>query len=129
LSNGYHRLCHTYPALWRLHVIHHTPVRLHTLREDAITCLYAFGAEWCMVTTPGAWGTSKVGLLAVRHRDHYRARRALRNIGFRIPRFMHRLARHFRSSIVSTTRADPKLGNSNFGVVFPVWGYGVRNAC
>ena len=42
------------------------------------------------------------------------------NIGFRIPRFMHRLAvtPEFHRLHHST---DPKLGNSNFGVVLPVW--------
>ena len=40
LEYCYHRLCHTYPVLWRLHVIHHTPVRLHTLKGGRVRLLH-----------------------------------------------------------------------------------------
>ena len=120
LEYGYHRLCHTYPALWRLHVIHHTPVRLHTLKGGRHHCLYAFGrgvVVWLPLLVLGApaklvyWQfvtETITGLVG-----HA-------NIGFRIPRFMHRLAVTPEFHRLHHS-ADPKLGNSNFGVVFPVW--------
>src|SRR5262245_178054 len=42
------------------------------------------------------------------------------NIGFRIPRFMHRLAVTPEFHRIHHL-ADPQLGNSNFGVVLPFW--------
>src|SRR5262249_3987049 len=32
LEYWYHRIAHTVPWLWPLHAVHHTPVRLHTLK-------------------------------------------------------------------------------------------------
>jgi sterol desaturase/sphingolipid hydroxylase (fatty acid hydroxylase superfamily) len=120
LEYGYHRLSHTYPALWRVHAIHHTPVRLHTLKGGRHHFLYAFGrgvVVWLPLLVLGApaelvyWqfvAETITGLVG-----HA-------NIEFRIPRLMHRLAvtpefHRLHHSL------DPRLGNSNFGVVLPFW--------
>ena len=120
LEYCYHRLCHTYPVLWRLHVIHHTPVRMHTLKGGRHHFLYAFGrgvVVWLPFLVLGApaelvyWqfvAETITGLVG-----HA-------NIGFRIPRFMHRLAVTPEFHRLHHS-ADPNLGNSNFGVVLPVW--------
>ena len=116
----YHRLSHSYAFLWRLHAIHHTPVRMHTLKGARHHFLYAFGrgvAVWLPLLVVGAppalvyWqfiGVTVTGLVA-----HA-------NISFRIPAFMHRLAVTPEFHRIHHS-ADPKLGNSNFGVVFSFW--------
>ncbi len=116
----YHRLAHTYPFLWRLHAIHHTPVRLNTLKGARHHFLYALGrgvVVWLpllLVGAPGAliyWqyvAETITGLVG-----HA-------NIGFRIPALMHRLAVTPEYHRIHHS-ADPKLGNSNFGVVLPFW--------
>jgi ornithine lipid hydroxylase len=120
LEYGYHRLCHTYAALWWVHAIHHTPVRLHTLKGGRHHFLYAFGrgvVVWLPLLVLGApaelvyWqfvAETITGLVG-----HA-------NVEFRIPRFLHRLAvtpefHRLHHSV------DPQLGNSNFGVVLPFW--------
>ena len=120
LEYGYHRLCHTSPALWRLHAIHHTPVRLHTLKGGRHHFLYAFGRGgmvWLPLLALGApaelvcWqfiAETITGLVG-----HA-------NIEFKIPRFIHRLAVTPEFHRIHHA-ADPKLGNSNFGVVLPFW--------
>jgi ornithine lipid hydroxylase len=120
LEYCYHRLCHTYPVLWRLHAIHHTPVRLHTLKGGRHHFLYAFGrgvGVWLPLRVLGApaeliyWqfvAETITGLVG-----HA-------NIGFRIPRFMHRLTVTPEFHRIHHS-ADLQLGNSNFGVVLPFW--------
>ena len=120
LEYYYHRSSHTYPVLWRLHAIHHTPVRLHTLKGARHHFFYAFGrglVVWLPLLVLGApvdlvyWqfvAETITGLVG-----HA-------NIGFRIPRFMHRLAVTPEFHRIHHS-ADPQLGNSNFGVVLPVW--------
>jgi sterol desaturase/sphingolipid hydroxylase (fatty acid hydroxylase superfamily) len=120
LEYGYHRLCHTYPVLWRVHALHHTPVRLHTLKGGRHHFLYAFGrsvAVWLPLLVLGApaelvyWqfvAETITGLVG-----HA-------NIGFRIPRFLHRLAVTPEFHRIHHS-VDRGLGNSNFGVVLPFW--------
>jgi sterol desaturase/sphingolipid hydroxylase (fatty acid hydroxylase superfamily) len=115
-----HRLCHTFPILWRLHAIHHTPVRLHTLKGGRHHFLSAFGrgvVVWLPLLVLGApaalvfWqfvAETITGLVG-----HA-------NIRFRIPAFIHRLAVTPEFHRIHHA-ADPKLGNSNYGVVFPCW--------
>lgn len=116
----YHRLCHTYPILWRLHAIHHTPVRIHTLKGGRHHFLYAFGrgvVVWLPLLVLGAptevvfWQFIAEGITGlVGHA----------NIRFRIPGFVHRLAVTPEFHRIHHS-ADPHLGNSNYGVVFPYW--------
>lgn len=120
LEYGYHRLCHTYPVLWRVHALHHTPVRLHTLKGGRHHFLYAFGrsvAVWLPLLVLGApaelvyWqfvAETITGLVG-----HA-------NIGFRIPWFLHRLAVTPEFHRIHHS-VDRGLGNSNFGVVLPFW--------
>jgi sterol desaturase/sphingolipid hydroxylase (fatty acid hydroxylase superfamily) len=120
LEYGYHRLCHTSPLLWRLHAIHHTPVRLHTLKGGCHHFLYAFGrgvVVWLPLLVLGApamlvfWqfvAETITGLVG-----HA-------NIHFSMPAFMHRLAVTPQFHRLHHA-ADPQLGNANYGVVFPFW--------
>src|SRR5262249_28768592 len=43
LEYWYHRLAHTVPWLWPLHAVHHTPVRLHTLKGPRHHLFYYWG--------------------------------------------------------------------------------------
>jgi len=120
LEYCYHRLCHTYLILWRLHAIHHTPVRLHTLKGGRHHFLYAFGrgvVVWLPLLVLGApaelvfWqfvAETITGLVG-----HA-------NIHFSIPAFMHRLVVTPEFHRIHHA-ADPQLGNSNYGVVFSFW--------
>jgi sterol desaturase/sphingolipid hydroxylase (fatty acid hydroxylase superfamily) len=120
LEYSYHRLCHTSPLLWRLHAIHHTPVRLHTLKGGRHHFLYAFGrgvVVWLPLLVLGAptalgfWqfvAETITGLVG-----HA-------NIRFRIPAFMHRLVVTPKFHRLHHA-ADPQLGHANYGVVFPCW--------
>jgi sterol desaturase/sphingolipid hydroxylase (fatty acid hydroxylase superfamily) len=120
LEYCYHRLSHTSPILWRLHAIHHTPVRLHTLKGGRHHFLYAFGrgiVVWLPLLVLGApaelvfWQFVAVTITGlVGHA----------NIRCRIPAFMHRLAVTPEFHRLHHA-ADPRLGNSNYGVVFPFW--------
>jgi len=92
LEYFYHRLCHTSPLLGRLHMIHHTPVRLHTLKGGRHHFLYALGrgiVVWLPLLVLGApaelvfWQFVAVTITGlVGHA----------NIRCRIPACMHRLA-------------------------------------
>jgi sterol desaturase/sphingolipid hydroxylase (fatty acid hydroxylase superfamily) len=120
LEYGYHRLCHTYPVLWRLHAIHHTPVRLHTLKGGRHHFIYAFGrgvAVWLPLLVLGAPAELVYWQFAA---ETITGLVGHANIGFRIPRFMHRLAVTPEFHRIHHS-ADPQLGNSNFGVVLPFW--------
>jgi sterol desaturase/sphingolipid hydroxylase (fatty acid hydroxylase superfamily) len=120
LEYMYHRLCHAHPLLWRLHAIHHTPVRLNALKGGRHHVLYAFGRAafvWLPLLVLGApstliyWQYVAVTITgAVGHA----------NIEFRIPAFVHRLivTPEYHRIHHST---DPRLGNSDFAVVFPLW--------
>jgi sterol desaturase/sphingolipid hydroxylase (fatty acid hydroxylase superfamily) len=106
LEYFYHRICHTYPILWRLHAIHHTPVRMHTLKGGRHHFIYAFGrglAVWLPLLVLGApaelvyWQYSAETITGlVGHA----------NIRFRIPAFMHRL-------VVSGHSASPAIGTAS----------------
>jgi len=120
LEYFYHRLSHTSPVLWRLHALHHTPVRLHTLKGGRHHFLYAFGrgvVVWLPLLVLGApaelvfWQFVAVTITGlVGHA----------NIRCSIPAFMHRLAVTPEFHRLHHS-ADPQLGNSNYGVVFPLW--------
>ena len=120
LEYCYHRLCHTSPVLWRLHAVHHTPVRIHAMKGGRHHFLYAFGrgvVVWLPLLVLGApaalvfWqfvAETITGLVG-----HA-------NIRCSIPAFMHRLAVTPEFHRMHHA-ADPQLGNSNYGVVFPFW--------
>src|SRR5262249_53948343 len=88
----YHRLSHAYAFLWRLHAVHHSPVRIHPPKGARLPFLYAFGrgvGVWLPLLVVGAparlvyWQFIEVTVTGlVGHA----------NISFRIPAFVHRLA-------------------------------------
>jgi sterol desaturase/sphingolipid hydroxylase (fatty acid hydroxylase superfamily) len=115
-----HRLSHMVPALWRIHAIHHMPTRLHMLKAGRHHVLY-FLLRGLIVWTPllllGAppelivWQFVAVAITGnVAHA----------NIDLRIPRFMQRLLVTPQFHRIHHS-ADMKEGNSNFGVMLPVW--------
>jgi ornithine lipid hydroxylase len=120
LEYCYHRLCHTYPALWRSHAIHHTPVRIHTLMGGRHHFLYAFG-RGVMVWLPLLMLGAPAGLVYWQFvAETLTGLVGHANIGFKIPGFMHRLAVTPEFHRLHHS-ADPQLGNSNFGAVLPFW--------
>lgn len=115
-----HRLSHKVPALWSVHAIHHMPVRLHMLKAGRHHVFYFF-LRGLIVWTPLlligvppeliVWQFVAVTLAGnIAHA----------NIDFRIPVFMHRVlvTPHFHRLHHSS---DPGEGNSNYGVMLPVW--------
>jgi sterol desaturase/sphingolipid hydroxylase (fatty acid hydroxylase superfamily) len=120
LEYGLHRLAHAWPALWRVHAIHHMPTRLHMLKAGRHHVLY-FLARGVIVwmpllligTPPELIVWQIVTVLLTGNIDHA-------NIDFRIPGFVHRLlvTPHFHRIHHA---ADPHQGNANFGVLLPVW--------
>ena len=115
-----HRLSHTVAWLWPLHAIHHSPVRLNTLKAGRHHVFYFWArglVAWVPLLILGApgdlilWQVAALGATGLV---------AHANIAFRIPAFMQRVlvtpAYHrIHHSIVA------KEGNSNFAVVFPMW--------
>ena len=120
LEYWYHRLSHTIPWLWRLHAIHHTPVRLHALKGGRHHLLYFLGRGlivWMPLLLIGVpfglvlWQFVAVVLVGAA---------AHANIAFRIPAIIHRVVvtpdyHRIHHSI------DPHQGNSNYATVFPIW--------
>jgi ornithine lipid hydroxylase len=120
LEYAYHRISHAHHWLWRIHAIHHMPVRLSAVKGARHHVLYALGRAivvWLPLLILGAPGhlvywqfiaETMVGLPA-----HA-------NIQFHLPRWAHWVAvtPDFHRLHHST---DRRLGNSNFGVVFPFW--------
>lgn len=115
-----HRLSHKIPALWHLHAVHHMPTRLHMLKAGRHHVLY-FPLRGLMVWVPLAllgvppeliaW--QFVAIVLTGNIDHA-------NIDFRIPAFMHRVLVTPQFHRVHHS-ADTREGNSNFGVMLPIW--------
>ena len=115
----YHRLAHT-TALWRVHAIHHTPVRMNVLKGARHHALYAFGRGllvWLPLMFLGApapliyWqfiAETITGLVG-----HA-------NVRCRIAAFVHDVVVTPEYHRLHHAR-DPRLGNSNFAVVLPFW--------
>jgi sterol desaturase/sphingolipid hydroxylase (fatty acid hydroxylase superfamily) len=115
-----HRLSHTLPTLWRVHAVHHMPTRLHQLKAGRHHIAY-FLLRGLLVWTPLlligvppaliVWQFIGIGLTGnVAHA----------NIDFKIPAFMHRVlvTPEFHRLHHST---DARQGNSNYGVLLPIW--------
>jgi ornithine lipid hydroxylase len=120
LEYFYHRLSHTSAFLWRLHAIHHTPVRLHALKGARHHAGYAVGRGvfvWVPLLILGAPADLIVWQFLA---ETITGLVAHANIAFRIPGFAHRLAVTPEFHRVHHS-ADPRLGNANFGAVFPIW--------
>src|SRR5262249_36852083 len=120
LEYAYHRASHAVPWLWRLHAIHHTPVRLHTLKGARHHGLYALGrglAVWLPLLVLGApaslvfWQFIAVTITGLV---------AHANVRFRIPAFVHRVVVTPAFHRIHHA-AEPRLGNANLGAVFAFW--------
>ncbi len=115
-----HRLTHSVPWLWSLHAIHHSPVRLSTLKAGRHHTVYFLArglVAWFPLVVLGAspelilWQVAALGATGVLSHA---------NVAFRIPVFVQRVfvtpAYHrIHHSL------DMKEGNSNFSVVLPIW--------
>jgi len=120
LEYWYHRLAHTVPWLWPLHAIHHTPVRLNTLKGPRHHLFYFLGRGllvWAPLllvgVPPGLVIVQFVAVVLIGAPSHA-------NIAFRIPAFVHRIIvtpefHRIHHSI------DTNQGNSNYSTVFPIW--------
>jgi sterol desaturase/sphingolipid hydroxylase (fatty acid hydroxylase superfamily) len=91
LAYWYHRLTHTVPWLWPLHAVHHTPVRLHTLKGARHHLCYFLGRGlivWVPLllvgVPPGLVVWQFVAVVLTGALAHA-------NIAFRIPVFVHRI--------------------------------------
>jgi len=120
LEYGYHRLSHIHPWLWRIHSIHHSPVRLSVVKGARHHFLYAFGRGamvWLPLLLLGApaslvyWQFIAVTIAGLP---------AHANVKFCLPRWLHRLAVTPDYHRIHHA-VDRPLGNSNFSVVFPFW--------
>jgi sterol desaturase/sphingolipid hydroxylase (fatty acid hydroxylase superfamily) len=115
-----HRLSHSIPALWRVHAVHHMPVRLHMLKAGRHHVLY-FLLRGLIVWTPLVLVGVPAALIAWQIvAASVTGNVAHANIDFRIPKVMHRIlvTPQFHRLHHSTDRVH---GNSNFGVLLPVW--------
>ena len=120
LEYGYHRWSHTSSVLWRVHAIHHTPVRLHALKGGRHHFLYAFGrgvVVWLPLLVIGAPAELVYWQFVA---ETITGLGGHANIEFKIPWLMHRLAVTPAFHRLHHA-ADSQLGNSNFGVVLPFW--------
>jgi sterol desaturase/sphingolipid hydroxylase (fatty acid hydroxylase superfamily) len=120
LEYAFHRLSHVIALLWRLHAIHHTPVRLHALKAARHHAGYAVARGvfvWVPLLILGAPAALIVWQFIA---ETITGLVAHANIEFRIPAFAHRLAVTPEFHRVHHS-ADPRLGNANFGAVFPIW--------
>jgi sterol desaturase/sphingolipid hydroxylase (fatty acid hydroxylase superfamily) len=115
-----HRSSHMVPALWRIHAIHHMPTRLHMLKAGRHHVLYFF-LRGLLVWTPllllGAppelivWQFVALALTGnVAHA----------NIDLKIPKFVHRLLVTPQFHRIHHS-VDGHEGNSNYGVLLPIW--------
>ena len=120
LEYAYHRLTHTVLSLWHLHVLHHTPDRLHVLKNFRQQWTYSMmrvlvsslpivflGAPVALLVWFGI-AASVIGVVV-----HA-------NVDMRIPRFMHRVLNtpdlhRIHHSI------DPAHHGANFSFIFPIW--------
>jgi ornithine lipid hydroxylase len=120
LEYWYHRLAHTVPWLWPLHAVHHTPVRLHTLKGARHHVCYFLGRGllvWVPLllvgVPPGLVVWQFVAVVLTGTLAHA-------NIAFRLPACLHRIVvtpefHRLHHAI------DAKQGNSNYATVFPMW--------
>ncbi len=115
-----HRLSHAIPALWRVHAVHHMPTRLHIVKAGRHHLLYFFlrgSIVWTPLLLLGAPPSLIVWQLVA---ATLTGNVAHANIAFKIPAFMHRVlvTPQFHRLHHSIDRVQ---GNSNFGVLLPIW--------
>ena len=115
-----HRLSHHIPAFWRVHAIHHMPTRLHMLKAARHHIGYYIlrgAVVWVPLMLIGVppqllvW--QFIGIVLVQNLSHA-------NIDVRVPAFVNRILVTPQVHRVHHS-VDAKQGNSNFGVLSPVW--------
>lgn len=120
LEYGFHRMSHALPSLWRLHALHHTPVRLNVLKGGRHHLLYAFVrgiVVWTPLLVLGApadlvyWQFIAITMAGLP---------AHANVRFLIPAPMHRVLVTPQFHRIHHA-ADPNLSRTNYAVVLPVW--------
>jgi sterol desaturase/sphingolipid hydroxylase (fatty acid hydroxylase superfamily) len=120
LEYGLHRLSHATPALWRVHAVHHMPTRLHIVKAGRHHIFYFF-LRGLIVWTPllllGAPASLIVWQLVA---ATLTGNVAHANIDFKIPAFMHRILVTPQFHRLHHS-ADHVQGNSNYGVLLPIW--------
>lgn len=120
LEYSYHRATHSTRWLWHLHVLHHTPDRLHVLKTFRQQWTYSM-VRSLVSSLPLVLAGAPVALLlwfpvcssiagALSHA----------NVDLRIPRFLHRVLQtpdlhRIHHSI------DPVQYNANYCLIFPIW--------
>jgi len=116
----YHHAAHRRAFLWRLHAIHHTPVRLHTIKGARHHAGYALGRGvfvWLPLLFLGAppqlivWQFIAVTITGLA---------AHANVAYRIPALLHRVIVTPEFHRVHHAD-DPRLGTANLAAVLPVW--------
>ena len=120
LEYSYHRLAHSSPLLWRLHALHHTPERLHVLKGGRHHFLYAFG-RGVVVWTPLLFLGAPAQIIFWQYvAEVITGLVGHANIDFRCPRLLHRFIVTPEFHRLHHSSA-PQHGNSNYGVVLPLW--------
>jgi sterol desaturase/sphingolipid hydroxylase (fatty acid hydroxylase superfamily) len=115
-----HRLTHTVPWLWRFHIVHHTPERLHVIKSGRHHCLY-FLLRQLVVFAPFLFlGAPASVVLWYPICIFVTGFPAHANVALQLPRFLHPLVNTPDVHRVHHS-IDGQQGNSNYAVVFPIW--------
>lgn len=115
-----HRLTHTVPWLWPLHILHHTPERLHVIKSGRHHFTYLLVrqltvfAPFLLLGAPASvvlW--YPICIFVVGFPAHA-------NVALQLPRFLYPLVttpdvHRLHHSL------DVTQGNSNYAIVFPIW--------
>lgn len=120
LEYAYHRLSHRVPWLWRIHAIHHQPTRLHVLKAARHHFLYGIGrgfVVWLPLLLLGAPGEVVLWQFVA---ESFTGPVAHANVRFAIPAVVHRWLVTPEFHRIHHAR-DPGPGNTNFGIVLPLW--------
>jgi sterol desaturase/sphingolipid hydroxylase (fatty acid hydroxylase superfamily) len=115
-----HRVTHTVPWLWPLHIVHHMPERLHVIKSGRHHFTY-FVLRHLVVFAPFLFlGAPASVVLWYPICIFVTGFPAHANVALQLPRFLHPLVttpevHRLHHSI------DVQQGNSNYAVIFPIW--------
>jgi sterol desaturase/sphingolipid hydroxylase (fatty acid hydroxylase superfamily) len=120
LEYGLHRLTHTVSWLWPLHIVHHTPERLHVLKSGRHHFLY-FLVRHLVVFAPFLFlGAPASVVLWYSFCIFVTGIPAHANVALQLPCFLRKLITTPEVHRVHHS-IDVRQGNSNYAVVFPIW--------
>lgn len=120
LEYGLHRLTHTVSWLWPLHIVHHTPERLHIFKAGRHHFAY-FVVRHLVVLSPFLFlGAPAAVVLWYPLAIIILGPIAHANLALRVPPWLHKIiltpdVHRLHHSL------DLKQGNSNYALVFPFW--------